>query len=70
MKRNSVIVGQLVAVNDLDDGQVYQVKQFTDKFVVELEYQNMGRTCNGGYMDVSILKLPTRKQLAYYNTTK
>ncbi len=60
-----VTVGDLVAVNDLPDGQVYTVEA-REGFGVQLSYETtaMGKITSAGWMDVSYLQHPTREQLA------
>lgn len=56
-------VGDKVVVNELLDTQIYVVASI-EGHTCKLEYlQGDGRMINGGYMDVSVLRKPTAKQL-------
>lgn len=58
----------LVAVNDIKDGQIYIVESFVDKFTVNLTYQYRdGKFANGGVFPVSMLRKPTKSQLENYD---
>ena len=58
-------VGDLVAVNDLPDGQVYTVEE-REGFGVKLSYETIsrGKILSAGWMDVCYLQRPTWEQLA------
>jgi hypothetical protein len=63
MRRTEVNAGMQVAVNDLDDGQVYQVVSVVG-FAANLSYvDESGVLVSGGHTDVCSLRLPTRQQL-------
>lgn len=65
MQRDKVKKEMLVAVNKLDDGQVYQVKK-VEGHQVELIYKmRNGQVCSGSWIDCSVLRAPTKKQLEH-----
>lgn len=68
MDIDKVKIGMLVTVNDLPDGQVYKVKEFssTSKFGVRLTYIRRNTEYSGGWIDSSCLRKPTATQLANY----
>jgi len=57
-----VEVGQFVVVNDLPDTQVYVVDRKEDERTCVLVYRTSNTLCQGGKMDVSLLKKPTAVQ--------
>lgn len=62
--KNQFQVGDLVVVAKLPDAQVYRITQI-EGFNVELEYEIKGHApLSGGWIDISVLKEPTKAQLA------
>lgn len=68
MKITKLNLGELVAVNDLPDGQVYQVAG-KEKFTVELHYKTNGYDLHGGFIDVDRCRKPIKAQLDSYIKT-
>jgi hypothetical protein len=64
MKLSQVKMDMLVAVNDLDDGTVYEVTEIQGH-AAELHYKSNGRNYHGGWSDVSTLQKPSKKQLEH-----
>lgn len=64
VKKNKVKPGDLVAVNLLDNSQLYRVNTINN-FAVSLVYLSpiTGQILNGGMSDTSVLLEPTKKQL-------
>jgi hypothetical protein len=64
-------VGDLVAVNKLPDGQVYEIyeEHTSNKFMKYLVYMSYGRFYGGGWTDVCVFREPTKEQLTNYIRT-
>lgn len=62
MKLENVKVGDLVAVNSVPDGEVYEVNKI-HKFMVHLVQYYNGQKLDSGWIDHSVLKKPTKSQL-------
>lgn len=61
MNLKDVSVDDLVVVNDIEDTIVYTVDELKG-FMAKLSYESGYNRVNGGYLDVSMLRKPTRKQ--------
>ena len=59
----NVKVGDQVVVNDLPDTQVYRVKEVRGH-MVGLTYTVQGEDAETGWVDVTMIRKPTKKQLA------
>ena len=55
-------VGDLAVVNRRSDATVYQIK-LIDGFMAHLQYRVLEEMVSGGAVDVSVLMVPTKKQL-------
>jgi hypothetical protein len=66
MKFEDIQCGDLVAVNNLSNGQVYTVAEKVAPFRVGLEYPVQGEMGSGGFIDISVLRKPTKKQMSHY----
>lgn len=68
MKIKEAKAGMAVAVNDLPDGQIYRIKSVAG-FNVKLVYAGAdGLERDGGTLDVSCVKKPSKEQLKYNAT--
>lgn len=66
MKKLEVEQGILVVVNKSDEAQVYIVDNIDCNFDAHLKYKlKDGRSCDGGWIDISRLRKPTKKQLEH-----
>ena len=64
MKREQVKPGMQVAVNNLPAGTIYKVEEVSG-FDARLSYRSGSwKKVSGGWLDVSCLRKPTKKQLA------
>lgn len=57
-------VGQLCSVNAIDEGQVYVIDSISNG-EANLSYYSGQTRMSGGSMDLSLLKVPTKAQLAH-----
>lgn len=64
-------VGDLVAVNKLDEGQVFEIyeEHKSNKFMFYLVYTSAGHRYGGGWMDSCVYLEPTKAQLKNYIKT-
>ena len=69
MKSPPTLKGKLVAVNALDDGQVYEVESLRGLSAC-LAYTVKGQRVDAGQLDMAVLKKPTAAQLARYEETR
>jgi hypothetical protein len=64
MKMNEIKKGMQVVTNDHPKTQVYNVEGTDGRFMVELVYMlKDGTKVRGGFLDISVLRKPTKRQL-------
>ena len=70
MKKGRVKIGELYAVNNRPEGQLYTLAE-VDGFQCRLEYlSSMDEILTGGWVDVSCLSNPTKDQLKVLDREK